>query len=168
MFGEQGFEALVLGARWVKGQGDPALAQAADSALAKIVTASPPDLRDKLAQTGLWVPRCSAAAPMPDLHVVREATRRERKLSILYVDTAGGQTRRTIWPLVLAYFEGACLIGALRIARGLPTLLGRPDRAPRGDGLPIAAPPACAREGLPMRAEAPRAGLRGTRRRGGC
>jgi predicted DNA-binding transcriptional regulator YafY len=32
MFGEDELEALVLGARWVQGQGDPALAQAAASA----------------------------------------------------------------------------------------------------------------------------------------
>jgi predicted DNA-binding transcriptional regulator YafY len=53
MFGEDELEALVLGARWVQGQGDPALAQAAASALAKIGTASPKDLRDKMADTGL-------------------------------------------------------------------------------------------------------------------
>jgi predicted DNA-binding transcriptional regulator YafY len=118
MFGEEELEALVLGARWVKGQGDPALAQAADSALAKIATASPRDLRDKLAETGLWAPRLRTAAPMPDLRVIREAIRRERKLSILYVDGAGEQTQRTIWPFVLAFFEGACLIGAWCELRG--------------------------------------------------
>ncbi len=118
MFGEEELEALVLGARWVKGQGDPALAQAADSALAKIAMASPRDLRDKLAETGLWAPRLPAAAPMPDLRVIREAIRRERKLSILYVDAAGEQTQRTIWPFVLAFFEGARLIGAWCELRG--------------------------------------------------
>lgn len=41
MFGEDELEALVLGARWVQGQGDPTLAQAAEAALAKIATASP-------------------------------------------------------------------------------------------------------------------------------
>jgi predicted DNA-binding transcriptional regulator YafY len=35
MFGEEEIEALVLGARWVAGQGDPALARAAESVLAK-------------------------------------------------------------------------------------------------------------------------------------
>ena len=56
MFGEEELEALVLCARWVKGQNDPALARAADSTLAKIATASPKDLREETAEIGLWVP----------------------------------------------------------------------------------------------------------------
>ena len=65
MFGEEELEALVLGARWVQGQGDTALAQAAASALAKIATASPKDLRDKMADTGLWAPRFQTPAEHP-------------------------------------------------------------------------------------------------------
>src|ERR1700744_1915386 len=62
MFGEDELEALVLGARWVQRQGDAALAEAATHALAKIATASPKDLRDRIAETGLWVPRRSASS----------------------------------------------------------------------------------------------------------
>src|SRR6185312_261112 len=54
MFNEDELEALVLGARWVQRQDDPSLQQAARSALAKIATASPRDLRDTIADTGLW------------------------------------------------------------------------------------------------------------------
>src|SRR5215470_7309503 len=80
MFGEDEPEALVLGARWVRGQGDPALAQAADSA-------SPKDLRDKIADTGLWAPRWPTPADQPaGLRTIREALRREHKLTITYVD----------------------------------------------------------------------------------
>src|ERR1700734_4265737 len=87
MFSEDELEALVLGARWVQGQGDPALAQAAASALAKIGTASPKDLRDKIADTGLWAPRFQTPAEQPDgLRTIREAVRREQKLSITYID----------------------------------------------------------------------------------
>jgi biotin operon repressor len=43
MFGEDELEALVLGARWVQGQGDPSLAQAAVTALVKIGTAAVPE-----------------------------------------------------------------------------------------------------------------------------
>lgn len=118
MFGEEELEALVLGARWVKGQGDPALARAADSALAKIATASPRDLRDKLAETGLWAPRLKGTQPLPDLALIREAIRRERKLNIRYLDATGEQTQRTIWPIVLAFFEGVRLMGAWCELRG--------------------------------------------------
>src|SRR5579871_5388605 len=43
MFDEDELEALVLGARWVEGQGDAVLAKAARNALAKIATAAPDD-----------------------------------------------------------------------------------------------------------------------------
>ncbi|UMR31510.1 HTH domain-containing protein [Massilia sp. MB5] len=56
MFSPDELEALVLGARWVRQQGDAGLAQAANNALAKIATATPKDLRDDMAETSLWVP----------------------------------------------------------------------------------------------------------------
>lgn len=113
MFGEEELEALVLGARWVKAQGDPALAAAADSALAKIATASPKDLREKMAETGLWAPRLKEAAqPAPDMRLIREAIRREHKLEIRYVTATGAETERTLWPIALAFFEGVRVIAA--------------------------------------------------------
>jgi predicted DNA-binding transcriptional regulator YafY len=98
MFGEDELEALVLGARWVQGQGDPSLAQAAATALVKIGTASPKDLRDKIADTGLWAPQFRSASEQPTgLRTVREALRREHKLTITYVDKAGAATERVVW-----------------------------------------------------------------------
>jgi predicted DNA-binding transcriptional regulator YafY len=119
MFNEEELEALVLGARWVKGQGDPALAQAADAALAKIGTASPKDLRDKMAETGLWAPRFKGPAQQGSgLGVIREAIRRERKLKIKYTDATEVASERVIWPLVLAFFEGVHLVAAWCELRG--------------------------------------------------
>jgi predicted DNA-binding transcriptional regulator YafY len=113
MFGEDELEALVLGARWVRGQGDPALAAAADSALAKIATASPKDLRDRIAETGLWAPRWPAPAEQPSgLRTIREALRMEHKLSITYVDEKGVTTERVVWPIGLAFLEGKRLLAA--------------------------------------------------------
>ena len=113
MFGEEELEALVLGARWVQGQGDPALAQAAACALAKIATASPKDLRDKMADTGLWAPRFQTPAEHPSgLRVIREALRLEHKLAITYVDESGATTERVIWPVALAFLEGKRLLAA--------------------------------------------------------
>jgi predicted DNA-binding transcriptional regulator YafY len=113
MFGEEELEALVLGARWVRGQGDSGLASAADSALAKIATASPKDLRDKMADTGLFAPRSKLPAEHPaGLKSIREAMRRERKLAITYVDDAGVVTDRVVWPVALAFFEGKRLLAA--------------------------------------------------------
>lgn len=113
MFGEDELEALVLGARWVRGQGDPTLAHAADSALAKIATASPKDLRDKIADTGLWAPRFQAPAEQPaGLRAIREAVRREQKLAITYVDEKGSTSERVVWPIALAFLEGKRLLAA--------------------------------------------------------
>jgi predicted DNA-binding transcriptional regulator YafY len=111
MFGEEELEALVLGARWVQGQGDPALARAAEAALAKIATASPRDLRDRIAETGLFAPRlCGPAQESGGLRAIREAIRREHKLKIRYLSIAGAQTDRVIWPVALVFFEGKRLL----------------------------------------------------------
>jgi predicted DNA-binding transcriptional regulator YafY len=113
MFVEDELEALVLGARWVQAQDDAALARAATMALAKIATASPRDLRDKIAETGLWAPRWkrSGAASL-GLAPIREAIRRERKVGISYSDESGRNTERLIWPIGLAFFEDKRVIAA--------------------------------------------------------
>ena len=128
MFGEEELEALVLGARWVQGQGDTALAQAAASALAKIATASPKDLRDKMADTGLWAPRFQKPAEHPTgLRTIREAMRLEHKLSVTYVDESGATTERVLWPIALAFFEGKRLLVAwCELRKGFRHF--RPDR----------------------------------------
>lgn len=106
MFSEDELEALVLGAQWVARQSDSALTQAAANALAKIGAASPKDLRDAMANTGLWVaPTASDAATVADVKLIREAIRREHKLRIAYVAETGASSERTIWPIALAFFE---------------------------------------------------------------
>lgn len=113
IFSVEELEALVLGTRWVKGQGDPLLAQAADSALAKIATASPKDLREEIAEIGLWAPRFNRSAEQASgLRVLREAIRCEHKLKICYVSLAGAETERLIWPVALAFFESVQLVAA--------------------------------------------------------
>ena len=111
MFNTDELEALVLGARWVCHQGDPALAQAASSALAKIATASPRDLRDSMAETSLWVPPPGAAGKAnagADAFsgTVREAIRAEGTLHLSYRDESGAPSERAVWPFALAFFEG--------------------------------------------------------------
>jgi predicted DNA-binding transcriptional regulator YafY len=91
MFGADELEALVLGARWVRRQGDEALAAAASNALAKIAAATPKDLRDDMAETSCGCrvagrerrqrrPRAPGARgdPLPasPAHVVSRRTRR--------------------------------------------------------------------------------------------
>jgi predicted DNA-binding transcriptional regulator YafY len=113
MFSADELEALVLGARWVRRQGDAALAAAAASALAKIATATPKDLRDEMAETSLWVP-ISPPQPEHDAFVrpAREAIRRQHKLRIHYSDEHGRTSERTVWPFALAFLDGRRLLAA--------------------------------------------------------
>lgn len=113
MFTPEELEALVLGARWVEGQPDDGLSAAARNALGKIATASPDDLRDRLATTGLWAAQASwSRSSEPLLGTAREAMRSERTLHLRYIDEAGNQTQRPVWPLTLAYYEDKHIIGA--------------------------------------------------------
>jgi predicted DNA-binding transcriptional regulator YafY len=113
MFDSDELEALVLGARWVRRQGDQALARAASNALAKIATATPKDLRDHMAETSLWVPM-GAPEPVFDTFVqpAREAIRRQRKLRIRYCDEQGNASERVVWPFALAFFENRRVLAA--------------------------------------------------------
>ena len=92
MFTADELEALVLGARWVGAQPDDGLGAAARNALAKIATASPEDLRDRINDTGLWpvaVWSANSREPMPVLGQVRQAMRTEKALRIAYEDENG-------------------------------------------------------------------------------
>ncbi len=119
MFSADELEALVLGARWVRRQGDQGLADAASNALAKIATATPHDLRESMADTSLWVPLMLAAAEN-DVFVgpARAAIRRQHKLRIDYRDEAGKTSERTVWPFALAFFENRRLLAAWCELRG--------------------------------------------------
>jgi len=114
MFSPDELEALVLGARWVEGRPDESLAMAARTALGKIATASPEDLRDRLGNTGLWpVPGHWEAAPdEPLLAVIREAMRTEKAVEIDYSDEAGTTSTRAIWPVAIAYYEEKQIVAA--------------------------------------------------------
>jgi predicted DNA-binding transcriptional regulator YafY len=114
MFGQDELEALVLGARWVRRQGDEALAQAATNALAKIAAATPKDLRDDMAETSLWVPIGASQPDASDVFVrpVREAIRYQHRLRIGYRDEQGTETERMVWPFALAFLEGKRLLAA--------------------------------------------------------
>jgi predicted DNA-binding transcriptional regulator YafY len=119
MFSPDELEALVLGARWVRRQGDDGLAEAAANALAKIATATPNDLRDAMADTSLWVP-IGPGKPEENTYVrpAREAIRHQHKLRIAYCDESGAATERTVWPFALAFFEGKRMLAAWCELRG--------------------------------------------------
>lgn len=105
MFGEEELEALVLGLRWVAGQGEAvALARAAQDALAKIAAVLPEAAREALPHVGLLVPPAGPAGAV-GLALLRQAIRAERPLRLHYADAADRRSERVVWPLALAFFD---------------------------------------------------------------
>lgn len=106
MFSEEEIEALVLGSRWVAKRGDFRLGAAARNALAKIAAVLPDDLRDDLDASSLLVgPGDKVAAGDAELATIRQAIREERKIAIRYRAADGGETRRTVWPFAVGFFD---------------------------------------------------------------
>jgi predicted DNA-binding transcriptional regulator YafY len=112
-FDAEELEALVLGARWVETRPDAGLAAAARRALGKIAAVAGTDLRDSMADTGLWPVRFSAPQPdAPVLGLLRGAMRQEKAVLIGYSDSSGEATERLIWPIELAYYEQKQIVAA--------------------------------------------------------
>jgi predicted DNA-binding transcriptional regulator YafY len=106
MFSEEEIEAIVLGSRWVADRADAALSAAARNALAKIAAVLPQDLKTSLDTSSLLIgPGNTIAAGDTELPVIRQAIRSERKLRIRYLDGKGRDSRRTIWPFALGFFD---------------------------------------------------------------
>jgi predicted DNA-binding transcriptional regulator YafY len=113
MFSEEEIEAIVLGSRWVADRADAELGAAARNALAKIAAVLPQDLRDSLDTSSLLIgPGKAIAAGDAELPLIRQAIRTERKLRIFYVDSSGRDSKRTIWPFALAFFDRIRMIAA--------------------------------------------------------
>jgi len=113
MFTPDEIEAIAVGARLVGRTGDAGLQDAADRVLSKVIAVLPDALGAQLADAPFYVSSSGAPAPeSADLSAVRQAIRDERKLRIAYVDEKETRTERTIWPIAVAYYVSATLIGA--------------------------------------------------------
>jgi predicted DNA-binding transcriptional regulator YafY len=113
MFTAEEIEAIAVGARLVSRTGDPGLQDAAESVLSKVTVVLPEALRTQLVSAPVYV--SSSGAPVAagvNLAEVRQAIRDESKLQIAYVDEKGERTERTIWPIAVAYYVQATLVGA--------------------------------------------------------
>jgi predicted DNA-binding transcriptional regulator YafY len=113
MFTIEEIEAIAVGARLVSRTGDPALQDAAESVLSKVTVVLPERLRAQLAAAPFFVSASGApVAERVDLAEVRQAIRDERKLWIAYADEHGARSERVIWPIAVAYYVQATLVGA--------------------------------------------------------
>jgi predicted DNA-binding transcriptional regulator YafY len=99
-------EAVVLGAQWVAGHSDKALANAARDLVGKIAAAVPEHLRAVILE-----PSLGAKPPSPkveesrDTSDLRSAIRNGMKLRLHYRSAAEEETERTVWPVLLGFAE---------------------------------------------------------------
>lgn len=105
-FDRQEIEALVLGMAEVSCMGDPTLAKAAASVLAKVSATLPDDREQQLfhAVSQVYRPDVRIDAP-PHADAVRQACWAEEALTIEYEDKSGATTSRTVLPLSMVYTE---------------------------------------------------------------
>ena len=112
-FSPDELEALILGLGWVQQRADPALARCSESALAKVLSAK----RDGPAAGGeppalMTAASISERVDPPQAALLRDAIRRQRKVAIGYEDVQGCLSERTVWPIVIVYFDDVRILAA--------------------------------------------------------
>ena len=111
MFTRLEVEALVLGLSEVRLAGDPALAKAAEVALAKITATLPERVQRQAIHAVQLTYRYERRPRAPaTLAVIREACWDERALDISYTDRDGTTTRRRVWPLSVVFLDRTLML----------------------------------------------------------
>ncbi|WP_299876798.1 YafY family protein [uncultured Sulfitobacter sp.] len=112
-FEDDELEALVLGLRDVAVIGDPALAKAATSALAKITARVPPRQAHRLQHAILDARRFfRPEPPRIDVAALRAATWAEDTIAFSYTDGQGARTTRQVDPLGIIYMQDTNMLMA--------------------------------------------------------
>lgn len=105
-FSQDELDVLILGLGWVRERADRSLAGSSESALAKIRSArSSGVVAQAESPTLLAAASMSRLADPPEAATLRDAIRRQRKVTISYVDSRGASSDRTIWPIAIVYFD---------------------------------------------------------------
>lgn len=113
MFTEPELEAMVLGARVVSSWGDPALGRAAQDALARIESALPERLRDRVTNTPLFAPGFHVPTEtIASLTPLRVALEERRIVWVRYEDGSGAISERTLRPVGLFFWGYRWSLGA--------------------------------------------------------
>lgn len=112
MFTVDEIEAVAVGARLVRRLHDRELQSAARRVLDKVAVILPERLRDHVERPFYVSPGDAAEPRGVTLGDIRLAIRDRRKMRIAYDDEQRRRTRRTIWPLAMAYYVDATLVGA--------------------------------------------------------
>ncbi|PVM91275.1 helix-turn-helix transcriptional regulator [Caulobacter endophyticus] len=112
-------EAAVLGAQWVAGRGDPALATAARDLIAKIAAAVPDNLRPYVLEPATRAPAPWNPAPDTiDMAQTRAWIHAGRKIRLDYRDEKGAVSQRIIWPVTVGYMATTRMLIAWCELRG--------------------------------------------------
>jgi predicted DNA-binding transcriptional regulator YafY len=106
-------EAAVLGAQWVAGRADPALARAARDLIAKIAATVPPHLRPVVLEPAVVTPPAwNQAEETLDMARMRAAIHAGLKVILHYRDQEQRETLRTVWPFVIGYRDTTRMVVA--------------------------------------------------------
>jgi predicted DNA-binding transcriptional regulator YafY len=101
-------EAAVLGAQWVAGHGDAALARAARDLMAKIAATVPEKLAPLILDPAARTPPAWKIPPDGiDVAQARAWARAGRKIALSYRDGEDRATERVVWPIVIGYLDAA-------------------------------------------------------------
>ena len=140
--------------------GDLGLGDALDTALEKLTGAGGGALRGGLTEGRSHVlvdvdPWMRSGEPVPHLPAIHEALLRGRRIDVVYRDSEGRPSRRTIDPAGLVAKAGVWYLvtaepALLRVAR-VESCTARPDAAARPDGFDLAAAWAALRSGVESR-----------------
>lgn len=111
MLTEDEIEVAVLGARWVAGRADPALARAAEDLIAKIAATVPERLRPYVLEPASRAPPArNASFDSLDMSRTRAHIHAGRKIAFTYRDERERESRRTVWPVAIGYFDTVRLL----------------------------------------------------------
>ena len=106
-------EAAVLGAQWVAGRGDPALARAAQDLIAKIADTVPERLRPFVLEPASRArPHWRQEPDRIDMARTRTQIHQGKKITLRYRDEHGRDSERTIWPIAIGYHEAVRILAA--------------------------------------------------------
>lgn len=111
MFSQLEVEALVLGLAEVRQAGDPALAEAAVVALAKITATLPERVQRQAIHAVQQTYRFERRPPAPaNLALIRKACWDETALDIAYSDKSGIVTERQVLPLSVVFLDRTLML----------------------------------------------------------
>ncbi len=105
MFTESEIYSLILGSRWVSQYGDISLSKPANTALDKIFSVLPQEIKNIIDTISLRVgPPATEPFTQEDLTDLRQAILNKNKIELIYLSADNVQSQRIVWPFAIGYF----------------------------------------------------------------